>query len=872
MKMKQLGITALTFVAIILAPLSLRADHFGATWLEHNFGIWEHDGVWSTEAYPNNGHTIPGPGGEPVPGPNPTYDVLISIPAPCTLGRFVRIQTLNVLQGSTLNLGGNGGYLWANTGFGNAGLITLNATGNFSGLLRTGADSNVVQGGEIFMTDHFSNSVTAGSPGKVLTIFAGGRIRGAGNINAYHGDDVRTYFQIVNHGLIEAIHPNNPLRLFLTDDPAFANSMINDGTVRASGQAVLSFSNFNNFANVLNQGGTIEAIDNGTVRVLNRSTITGGTLATSGNGTIRGEGGTLNNVLNTGTVAIGNGEHFVLAGTFTNNGTVTMTGGVNWAVLRFADGAVLGGTGTLTLAGSGPNYIMASSGTQAMTIASGATLQGHGSISPGFAGGSDMLRITNQGLVHANVSGATLSIRAEVTPNTPFTNSGTLRASNGGTLAFNGTSTLTNNGGTLHVLAGSTISATGGINLLQTAGTIDLDGGTMTFPAGVDLNGGQLIGNGTFNGPIRNNGGIVAPGHSAGKITVNGNYTQGTNGVLDIEIGGTTPGTGYDQLRVNGTATLGGTLNVTLINGFQPAVGDVFQIIAPNAFSGAFATINTVGFSGTVNYSSSGITLTVNSSAGIPLNISTRMHVGTDPNQLIGGFIITGSAPKKVIVLATGPSLAAFGITDFLADPIIELYQGNTLIGSNDNWKNPAQAEIEATGLKPGHDLESALVRTLDPGAYTAVIRGTNGTGVGTVQVYDLSPASQSKLANISSRGFVQTADDRIMIAGFIIGGSGGGNSGIVVRAIAPSLSSVIAGVLPDPTLELKDANGSTLVFNDDWQQSPQAADISARGLAPSHASESALGVSLSNGAYTAIVRGKAGATGVAVVEVYNVD
>jgi hypothetical protein len=253
-------------------------------------------------------------------------------------------------------------------------------------------------------------------------------------------------------------------------------------------------------------------------------------------------------------------------------------------------------------------------------------------------------------------------------------------------------------------------------------------------------------------------------------------------------------------------------------------------------------------------------------------NISTRMHVGTDPNQLIGGFIVTGSEPKKVIVLATGPSLAAFGLTGVLEDPVLELYQGDTLIASNDNWKIPAQAEIEATGIKPSHDLESALVRTLAPGAYTAIVRGTNGTGVGTVQLYDLAPASNSKLANISSRGFVQVADDQVMIAGFIVGGEVGASSGIIVRAIAPSLSSVIPGVVPDPTLELKDANGSTLVFNDDWQQSPQAADISARGLAPSHAHESALGVSLSNGAYTAIVRGKGGATGVAVVEVYNVD
>ena len=1068
----------------VIAPLlialgtSARGDHFSASWLEDNLGIWQQDGVWSTSAYPNNGHFILDSNNNPVPGPNPTYDVVLGISDPCTLTANVQIQTLNVLQGATLNLG-NQGYLWANTGFGNAGLITLNSTGNFSGLLRASANSNVVNGGIIFMSDHFSNSVTAGSTGKVLTISPGGTIRGAGAINEYHGDDRRTFFQIVNHGLIEAMQPNNALRVQLTNDPAFAVAMINDGTLRATGPGVLHISTLGTLENVSNDGGIIEAIDTGTVRLKLDATVTGGTLATSGNGTIRGDfpnssGGTFNNVLNTGIMAVGDRENFGIAGTFTNNGVVRLDGAAELSTglvmrgnsvtltgtgliamnggcgigggdtvgqtaiispgftirgrgtigtdnslylhkalnvvnqglidatgpltifvradqnsqltndggtLRASNGGVLnfncgfsgglvlnsGGTvealagstvrvndlvtlegGTITTSGTGVirggvperggtlknvtstgtvaigpkeflhladtftnnglvrfegtpaggaslllrndvtlagTGVFAMDGQQAgiagidvvgrtMTVAPAAIIRGGGTIgvfNSNFA--HKILNVVNQGLIEAT-TGLTIFVRDNQGSNVA-NNAGTLRAAPGSVLEFNGAGTVANNnGGIVEALSNSTIQFINGAAFINNAGgTIGLNGGTINAAAGVDLDGGQLIGNGTFTGPIRNNGGSVAPGFSAGKITINGNYTQGANGVLNMEIGGTAPGTGYDQLQVSGTATLGGTLNVTLINGFQPAVGDVFQIIAPNAFSGAFATINTVGFSGTVTYSSSGITLTVNSSAGFPLNISTRMHVGTDPNQLIGGFIITGSEPKKVIVLATGPSLAAFGISGFLADPVLELYQGNNLIASNDNWKIPAQAEIEATGVKPSDDVESALVRTLAPGAYTAVVRGTSGgTGVGTVQIYDLAQTSNSKLANISSRGFVQTADDRVMIAGFIIGGSGGGNSGIVVRAIAPSLSGVIAGVLPDPTLELKNANGSTLVFNDDWQQSPQANDISARGLAPSDSRESALGVSLANGAYTAIVRGKGGETGVAVVEVYNVD
>jgi hypothetical protein len=340
-----------------------------------------------------------------------------------------------------------------------------------------------------------------------------------------------------------------------------------------------------------------------------------------------------------------------------------------------------------------------------------------------------------------------------------------------------------------------------------------------------------------------------------------------------MEIGGTSAGTEYDQLKVNGTAILGGTLNVSLINGFRPAVGAVFQLIVPSASQGSFAAINTVGFSANAASSNGQITLTVTSVPDIPLNISTRMHVGTDPNQLIGGFIVTGSEPKKVIVLATGPSLADFGLTGVLADPVLELFQGNTLIASNDDWKIPAQADVEASGLKPGRDAESALVRTLAPGAYSAVVRGKTGTGIGTVQVYDLSQDSKSKLANISSRGLVQAEDSGAMIAGFFISGNGGADARVIVRALGPSLSAFgIAGALADPTLELKNANGATLASNDEWEQSAAAAEISSRSLAPGNMHESALAISLPGGGYTAIVRGHNGGTGVGTVEVYNVE
>jgi hypothetical protein len=255
------------------------------------------------------------------------------------------------------------------------------------------------------------------------------------------------------------------------------------------------------------------------------------------------------------------------------------------------------------------------------------------------------------------------------------------------------------------------------------------------------------------------------------------------------------------------------------------------------------------------------------------LNISSRMQVAADPNQLIGGFIITGSEPKTVIILATGPSLEQFHLTGLLADPILELYQGQTLIASNDNWEVPDKAAIEATKFQPSHRLESALLRTLPPGDYTAVVRGTNGPGIGTVQVYDLAANSNSSLANISSRGRIEPGDEKALIAGFIVDGNGGAESRVIVRALGPSLSAFqIPGALDDPTLEVKNANGSTLANNDDWEQSSQAAEIRARNFAPGDRRDSAVMIAPPPGAYTAIVRGKGNATGVAVVDVYNLD
>ena len=254
------------------------------------------------------------------------------------------------------------------------------------------------------------------------------------------------------------------------------------------------------------------------------------------------------------------------------------------------------------------------------------------------------------------------------------------------------------------------------------------------------------------------------------------------------------------------------------------------------------------------------------------VNLSTRMRVQTGDNVGIGGFISTGSAPKRVLVRAIGPSLTQFGVPNALADPVLELHGPGTFATiTNDDWRQTQEAEIQATGIPPANNLESAIVATLAPGAYTAIVKGNGNTsGVGLVEVYDLSQAVLAKLANISTRAFVSTGDN-IVIAGFMLGNHSG-NDRIVVRGIGPSLTAAgVLNALADPTLELRDSNGSLLVANNNWQDNPaQAAELTAAGLAPTNNLESGVATALPPGLYTALLAGVNNGVGIGLVEVYD--
>ena len=268
-------------------------------------------------------------------------------------------------------------------------------------------------------------------------------------------------------------------------------------------------------------------------------------------------------------------------------------------------------------------------------------------------------------------------------------------------------------------------------------------------------------------------------------------------------------------------------------------------------------------------------------------NISTRAFVQTGDNVMIGGFIVQGAEPKKIVIRAIGPSLTQYGVPNPLLNPTLELHDDTgALIASNDNWgttiiggiiTSDQVTDILNSGYAPGDIRESAMIVSLPPGNYTAIVRGVaNMTGVALAEVYDLNPAPDSTLGNISTRSFVQTGDN-VMIGGFIVQGTQ--PRSVIIRAIGPELTQYgVPNVLADPTLELHDATGALIASNDNWQHTiiggiitaSQVRDILNSGYAPGDPRESAIIADLPAGNYTAIVRGANNTTGVALVEVYD--
>jgi hypothetical protein len=481
------------------------------------------------------------------------------------------------------------------------------------------------------------------------------------------------------------------------------------------------------------------------------------------------------------------------------------------------------------------------------------------------------------GAIWNNLTGSTFEIQNDALFNGSLSNTPTFNNLTGATFkksAGTGTSTIGinfNNYGVVDLQSGTTNF----YNFNQLGGSTLLNGGNFGTVGGTPIifHSGSCGGNGNINGDlfIGTEVGepdiIFSPGVSPGKIKVNGNYTQRANGTLRIEVAGlATPGVNYDQVEVTGAATLGGRLRVLDINGFTPSPSDTITPLIAGSITGVFSSTNAQ-----VNYGNTSLTV-----AALPTplsqlqNISTRMRVLTGENVLIGGFIITGSDPKKVIIRGIGPSLGTSGVQGALTDTTLELHQGSSTLAANDDWKEH-EAEVTATTIPPKNDLESAIVITLDPGSYTAILAGKGGeTGIGLVEVYDLAQAANSQAANISTRGFVDTGDN-VMIGGLIAGPNNAASSRVLIRAIGPSLQSAgVGNPLQDPFLELHDSAGVTIATNDDWK-SDQQIEIQATTIPPTNDQEAAILSTLAPGNYTAIVRGHNG-TGVGLVEVYNLQ
>ena len=277
--------------------------------------------------------------------------------------------------------------------------------------------------------------------------------------------------------------------------------------------------------------------------------------------------------------------------------------------------------------------------------------------------------------------------------------------------------------------------------------------------------------------------------------------------------------------------------------------------------------------SGAESAYSSSVSYTVGSSKIIPpavlANISTRTLVGMGENVLIGGFIVDGVIAKKVALRAIGPSLATFGVNGAISDPVLQILDSKgSVVASNDNWNVPGE-EVRAIGLAPSDGREAALVVSLPPGSYTAIVSGhDDATGVALFELYDLDSAA-GRVANISTRSQVESGEN-VMIGGFILGGTTGVK--VIVRAIGPSLVSFgVADALLDPTLELYDSNGTLLTSNDNWRSDQETA-IADTTLSPNDDREAAIVATLAPGAYSGVIRGAQGSTGVALFEVYALN
>jgi hypothetical protein len=541
------------------------------------------------------------------------------------------------------------------------------------------------------------------------------------------------------------------------------------------------------------------------------------------------------------------------------------------------------------------------------TIFNGASTADHASIrnyGPGGSHGAGGQTIFNDTSTGANASidnGGTGDVSTAESSLTTFNDTSTA-----------GHATITNQGG-----LGLNQASSGGATIFggsSTAGSAILiaNGGANGGGGGAILFRGTSTG-GTARVEVFDNGDVDISGHQSGvtigSIEGSGNVLLGAN---NLRVGTNNISTSFSGV-ISGSGSLAKVGNGILTLQANDCIADTVGLILVSGstikldFTGspdiiAFLKVNGVsqppGIYGGPMSGAPHILLEFRGSGTVSVgpistlgNISSRAFVQTGDNVMIGGFIVQGTEPKRVIIRAIGPELTQYGIPNPLFNPTLELHDGaGALIASNDNWMTTIiggiitsnqVAEIRASGHAPGDGRESAIIADLPPGNYTAIVRGVNDTtGVALVEAYDLNPDANSTLGNISTRSFVQTGDN-VMIGGFIVQGEQAKR--VIIRAIGPELAAPpfnVPDALANPTLELHDETGALIATNDNWRTTiiggiittNQVREITASGLAPADGRESAIIATLPPGNYTAIARGVNETTGVGLVEVYDLD
>jgi hypothetical protein len=628
-------------------------------------------------------------------------------------------------------------------------------------------------------------------------------------------------------------------------DSAFGGGIFNDGATLAITGCIISANTTSNFQNFTGNGGGIYNL-NGTLNIIH-STLSGNSALVFG-GAASNSGGTLTIEAcsisgNSATDTAGGSA----AGIFNDNGGAvnvtnsTLSDNLAPSVVSNFGGGIYNRNGTLTvttstLSNNKANYGAGIyNGNGALATITASTVSGNSGGSSRSQGGG----IANDGTLHV----VTCTFTGNSSPN------GGGGISNGGTgTATIGSSTISGNSSNRGCGGISNLGSVVARNTIIAKNTFSF-GGTPDFNGTLTSQGFNLIGAGS--------GATITPAQSTDQVGT-------TASPIDPLLG---------PLQDNG----GPTFTMALLSG-SPAK-DKGDSGGSNTDQRGFtrpidnpAIVNAPGGDGSdIGAFEAGL-------AARSLNISTRARVQTGENVLIGGFIITGNAPKPVVLRGLGPSLANAGVpaNTVLNDPVLELHgSSGALIASNDDWKqSPQRSQIEGTVFQPSDDREAVILTTLPPAAYTAVVKGKGSDiGVALVEIYDLDQNGDSALTNLSSRAFVETGNN-VVIGGFTLGGNNGSPL-IIVRGLGPSLGQFgISHRLANPTLELRDSNGALIKSNDNWNDDPaQASQVMAVGLQPKDNAESAIAAVLGPGAYTAIVAGKdADPTGVGVVEIYNLQ